>query len=223
MNRLIHPVGPEPAAVYWRRRAAVLAGIVVVLVVLVMVIKALAPSSTKSDTPKPSTKPTASATATAAAVRECTKEDLTGAKTMLQVEEGPVATADVFLTSTKPEFPESEPVVLNAKVGNVSSSKCTIRNNAHNVSLNVVSGDKERNEADRIFDSSDCATKVEKDAGDLITLEPGKTTVIPVSWEPVRSQQGCRDTDAKPSRSKNATYRAMVTVVGVDSDETSFR
>jgi hypothetical protein len=195
----------------------------VVLVVLVMIIKAMAsPSSEPKPSPSPSKAP-ASATPTAQAVRECTKEDLTGAKTLLQAEEGAVATADVFLTSTKPEFPEGEPVVLNAKVGNTSSSKCTIRNNAHNVSLNVVSGDRQRDEADRIFDSSDCASKVDAGSGDLITLEPGKTTIIPVSWEPVRSQQGCRDTDAKPGRSTNATYRAVVTVAGVESDETAFR
>jgi hypothetical protein len=204
-------VGPEPAAVYWRRRAALLVGAVIVIVVAVMIIKALASggSSSANTTPSPS-KPAATQAAGDAGANApaCTKEQLAGGKLALD--------ADILLTHEKDAYPAGESVALTALVKNISAKDCSLRNNAHNVSLNVASG------SDRIFDSSDCAAKVPQDSGDVIVIKAGQTATIPVLWDATRSQQGCREIAEKPFRNKDASYVAVVKVLGVVSDKTQF-
>src|SRR5690606_6740436 len=70
MSSLLHPVGPEPASVYWRRRIVVILGVVVVLGLLWWLISpggSSAPvAATASPTPLPtltSAAPTASGSA----------------------------------------------------------------------------------------------------------------------------------------------------------------
>ncbi|MDR2373053.1 MAG: hypothetical protein LBD77_02890 [Bifidobacteriaceae bacterium] len=211
MNRLIHPVGPESAAVYWRRRAAVLAGIVIVVVVLVMIIKALASPGTGGQKASPSPQapsPSVTSTKTDPQAAACTAEQLTGGK----LAQG----ADLLVTSDKPSYTEAEPVTLTVQVKNTGAKDCRLLNNPHTVVLNVVSG------SDRIFDSSDCAANTPEDAGDPITIKAGEIAAVPVSWDGSRSQQGCREIAEKPFRSADATYSATVKIMGVDSDETRF-
>jgi hypothetical protein len=215
VDRFLHPVGPEPAAVYWRRRAAVLGGLVVVIVVLVMIIKALAgggaPRGAASPSPTaPKSLPAVSASP-AAVAPACTAQQLTGGAL--------AADADILLAkspSDKAGYGPSELVTLVAQVKNTSTKDCTLINNPHNVVLSVVSG------SDRIFNSADCAAKTPAESGDSIIIKAGETADIPISWEPVRSQQGCPEITDTPFRAKDATYRASVTIVGVPSDETQF-
>jgi hypothetical protein len=127
--------------------------------------------------------------------------------------------ADILLTRSPPDqpgFAESEPVTLSAHVKNTSNEDCSLRNNPHNVSLNVMSG------SDRIFDSSDCAADSPEDAGDLIVIKSGQTADIPIVWDATRSQQGCREISEKPFRSAEATYVATVRILDVTSDKTQF-
>jgi hypothetical protein len=213
VNRLIHPVGPEPTAVYWRRRAAVLAGLIIVIFALVMIIKAL--GSGGSDKPKATPSPTAQATATQSegpgqgAVEACVAEQLTGGKL---ADDG----ADVALSATKASFAEGETVTLTADVKNMSDKDCSLLNNPHTVSLNVVSG------SDRIFDSSDCASETAADSGDSIVIKAGETVSVPIAWDALRSQQGCREITEKPHRSADNTYIATVKILTVPSDEARF-
>lgn len=196
---------------YWRRRAALLAGIVVVIIVLIMIIKALA--SGGSDEPKPSPSPSASTSAeaskpAASKIAACTSKQLQGAKL--------AADADILLTHDKDSYTAAEPVTLAAHVKNTSADDCSILNNPYNVLLHVVSGE------DRIFDSSDCASKTAEDAGDAVIVKAGQTADIPITWDATRSQQGCPDTAEKPFRDKDATYVATVKILDVDSDKTQF-
>jgi hypothetical protein len=212
VNRLIHPVGPEPAAVYWRRRAAVVAGIVIVIVLLVMIIKALAsgPSSDAKSPPptgKQSSAPAESGSAQPK-IAACSAKQLAGARL--------AAGADILLTHDKNAYTAAEPVTLVAQVKNTSAEDCSLRNNPHTVVLKVMSG------SDRIFDSSDCAANTPEDAGDLIVVKSGETTDIPISWDATRSQQGCREIAEKPFRAQDATYVATVKILDIASDETQF-
>jgi hypothetical protein len=211
VNRLIHPVGPEPAAVYWRRRAAVLAGIVIVVVLLVMIIKALASSPSSAPQPPPTGKQSSAPAGSQSAqpkIAACTAKQLTGAKL--------APDADILLTHDKPSYGAAEPVTLAAHVKNTGAEDCTLRNNPHIIVLNVVSG------SDRIFDSSDCAANTPEEAGDLIVVKAGQTADIPITWDATRSQQGCREIAEKPFRAEDATYVASVKILDVPSDKTQF-
>jgi hypothetical protein len=211
VDKFIHPVGPEPASVYWRRRAAVLVGLVAVIVILIMIIKALAGGGKPESSASPSLKspaPSASTSQTADAVPACTGQQFTG---------GALAQgADILLTKDKPAYGPGEPVTLKAQVKNTSDQDCELLNNAHNVVLNVVSG------TDRIFDSSDCAAQQPEDSGQAILIKAGATAEIPISWDATRSQQGCPETVETPFRAKDATYVAVATIAGVASDQTQF-
>ncbi|MDR2254167.1 MAG: hypothetical protein LBD97_10015 [Bifidobacteriaceae bacterium] len=213
MDKILHPVGPEPVAVYWRRRAAVLAGLVIVIVLLVMIVKAIAGAGGSAGpgagTPTPTIAMVTAPPTTPAGPQACVADQLRGA--------GLATGADIYLekASGGPDYQTDEPVPLQAKVKNTSSTDCVIVNNAHNVVLHVVSG-VDTNLL-RIFDSADCAAKVPTDSGETITLKAGEITVIPISWMPSLSQQGCPDTSERP---KTGTYRATVSIIGVASDET---
>ncbi|MDR0594283.1 MAG: hypothetical protein LBG60_13755 [Bifidobacteriaceae bacterium] len=213
MNRLIHPVGPEPAAVYWRRRAGVLVGVLVVVIVLVMIIKALASGdSDKPPAPKsspPASSPSASASADQAAAAACTAKDLTGAKL---APDG----SDILLTKSQDSYAEGQTVIFSAKVKNTSDKDCSLHNNARNIVLHVVSNE------DRIFDSADCAADTPADSGEVITIKADQTADIPIAWDPVRSQQGCPEIKEKPGRHSEATYVGTVKILDVPSDPTSF-
>lgn len=206
-------MGPEPAAVYWRRRAAVVTGLVVVIIVLVMIIKALASSGdgdAKTPTAAPATKTASSAPpgGDPKAAAACATEQLTGGKL--------ASGADILLVKDKESYAPGEPVTMKASVKNTSSKDCSLLNNAHNVVLHVVSGD------DRIFDSADCAAAVPEDSGDLVTFKAGETTEIAITWEPTRSQQNCPEINETPFRAKDANYTATITIAGVASDATQF-
>jgi hypothetical protein len=209
VNRLIHPIGPEPAAVYWRRRAWALAGIVIVVVVIILIIHALVSGNEPKGGPtaKPVvSKPPAAKPAEPAA---CTAEQIGNAHSG-------AAGEDINLTPDKPSFPDGEPVTFRAQVKNTSDKACTLRNNDHFVSLNIASG------SDRIYDSSDCVANVSEDSGDLITLGAGETVAFPVTWNATRSQERCPEITVAPLRAKDATYIAKVTVLGLGSDSPRF-
>jgi hypothetical protein len=205
-------VGPEPAAVYWRRRAAVLGGLVVVIVILIMIVKALAGGGGSAEpkaSPSPKSPPASpTAVETAQAVPACTKEQFAGG--------AQAQGADILLESDKEAYGPGEPVTLQATVKNTSGKDCELLNNAHQVVLSVVSG------SDRIFDSADCAAQVPEDSGQAVLVAAGQTAKVPITWEVARSQQGCPETSETPLRARDATYKALVTIAGVASDETNF-
>jgi hypothetical protein len=204
-------VGPEPASVYWKRRAVVLGGLVVVIVILIFIIKALAGGGREAAPPAspPPKSPTAPPPAPQAPpVEACADQQLAGG--------GLAQGADILLTKDKASYGPGEPVTLKAQVKNTGTKDCELLNNPYNVVLTVFSG------TDRIFSSSDCAAQTAVDAGQAIVIKAGETAEIPISWEPTRSQQGCPETAETPGRGKDATYRATATIMGVASDETQF-
>jgi hypothetical protein len=131
----MHPVGPEPPAVYWRRRALVVGAAIVLLVVIVMIVKAAAsggggegdvvatPSGSAPLESALSESPTAQ-------VPDCTQTD---------IEVEAEATDSSFANPAKPTF--------TVAVRNKGGIKCVIDPSA--VHVHVTSGD------DRIFDSDD--------------------------------------------------------------------
>jgi hypothetical protein len=202
VNGLLHPVGPEPAAVYWRRRAVVIGGLVVVVAVIVMIVNALAHRGDGDAKPPPSSPP-ASAPATSAPVipAACEAGQLT-----------------VVLKPTADSFTPAEPVVFNADVTNTGKKACAVTPGPETVVLHVVSG------TDRIFDSADCAKASPSPPGDPVVIGPGQVGMVPVTWDAKRSTEGCKpvaDGD-QPRRHREATYIATLTVNGAASEQARF-
>jgi hypothetical protein len=183
----LNPVGPLPAATYWRRRAVLLLGVVVLLLLLRSC--AGGGSSPKKDalsgtpkptatkpvtvaprTPAPSTKP-APSTPPATTAPLCTDAQLTLTVSTDAASYGPGATPRI---------------TLSAK--NTSATACRRDVGAGAVELQVFSG------ADRIWSSDDCSPSK---ATALALLAPGGSQAVVKTWPGRRSTPQCAGSQAK--------------------------
>ena len=168
------PVGPLPAATYWRRRAVVAAVVLALLVGLGLLLggggddtltPAPADPPPAEATGEPSAGATPSATPTAAAPAPCPDDALA-----------------VTATSDAQSYASGEDAVLTLTVRNTGTTPCTRALGQGAVELVVTSGD------DRIWSSDDCAP-----GGDegVEVLEPGAERSARATWPGTRSAPGC--------------------------------
>ena len=189
----LSPVGPLPTSVYWRRRAVLLLGLLVLLFVLtrctggddaVPVAERLAaPAPTPSAAPPtPATAPTVSPTPSPSpsVVPECTDEDLT-----------------VTTGTDEASYELGASPQLTLRIENSSGAPCRRGIGSGSVELLVRSG------RDRIWSSDDCGG--EGRAG-VTTLAPEDPKAATVSWNGRRSRPGCTG-DAE--RIEPGTYRLI--------------
>lgn len=178
------PVGPEPAATYWRRRAVVASTAVLVLALLYAALPGGDDAPDRlAETPAPTTAPaTAAPTATpapsVAAVPICQPEALT-------VEA--LADADSYSVGSSPK--------LTLRVTNKGAAPCTRDLGQAAIELLVFSG------SDRIWSSDDCAPGGSKD---VTTLAPGEPVTRRATWTGKRSLPGCEGSKAQ---AQAGTYR----------------
>jgi hypothetical protein len=189
---LLHPVGPEPAGVYWVRRAALL--VVLVLVVALVAYACGAGSSTPKPSASPSTSPSSTTPpSTTPALTLCRHADLAVA-----------ASTDAAV------YPAGVTPRLAAVVRNVSGRTCRFQTSPGARVWTVLSG------ADRVWSSADCTL-----SGVLARtrLKAGKTIVYGLVWDRHRSAQGCPSglAEAQPG-----TYRLYVTIAGVQATPVIF-
>ena len=190
-DALLHPRGPLPPGVYWRRRAVTAAAVVVVLLLLTRACggdaddASLRPdgasASSSPTAPRPATSapapapapassrpiaaPASPAPPTRTAGQPCRDNDLQVAAT---------ANAKEYAAGARPR--------LTLVVTNLASVSCTRDVGAAARELRVVSG------ADRVWSSDDCAPGGEPD---VVLLEPGRTRSFSVTWSRTRSRPGC--------------------------------
>ncbi|MCU1589401.1 MAG: hypothetical protein JWP11_657 [Frankiales bacterium] len=188
----IQPVGPLPASTYWRRRALLLVGVVILLLVAV---KACSNGPTTKDalsgpsaTPKPSvaasvqSSPAPSASPTPAPLQTCRDS-------VLQV------TAE----SDAASYPSGAAPRFTLTVRNIGSVACRRALGPGAVELRVFSGE------DRIWSSDDCNEA--KDQG-VQTLKAGAAQAMTVQWSGKRTKPGCQTGDtAQPG-----TYRVSARI-----------
>ena len=176
VDALLHPRGPLPPGVYWRRRAVTLLAVVLAGVLLTRACGADGePRTTLSPSPSPTTtasrpprtpapSPTASPLPTA--VGRCRPSNLVVN-----------ARADDDL------YPAGRRPVLTIGVRNTGSAPCTFDVGQANREIRVTSGN------DRIWSSDDCSPG---GAAQLATLRPGAApTEFSVTWSRKRSAPGC--------------------------------
>jgi hypothetical protein len=189
---LLRPVGPEPARVYWVRRAAVVA-----LLVLVIALVAYACGGS-GGSPKPRAAPSSSPTSTTpppspVALTICRHADLA-----------------VEASTDAAVYPAGSAPRLAAVVRNVSGRTCRFQTAPGARVWTILSG------ADRVWSSADCTL-----SGVLARtrLKAGKTIVYGLVWDRHRSAQGCPSALAE---AQPGTYRLYVTIAGVQATPVIF-
>lgn len=195
MDGLKHPVGEQPANIYWRRRVFVIVAIVVFALFLWWAISALSSGSPgTAPTSSPESTVTNSPTVSADPGRPCTGDDYTVATTV------PV------------EVSASEKVAFTVTVTSTSDSPCKLDPTADS-KLAVRSGN------DAWFDSADCPADFALFDSEAFIIEPAKTRDLTTTWNYGRDDKGCV---AELQKAKAGTYKATVTVAGVKADEATF-
>jgi hypothetical protein len=208
---VIHPVGPLPAAVYWRRRLLVLGGTLGVLAGGGWLGAAVATgssqqsdsvaagSTTRSPAPTPALEqvlpslaavqvPTSAPTTTpAAAVPSVPASPVPG-----PVSGGPCSD-DMIAVEVRPD-PSSTPAgskpTFNLVITNVSPVACVrpLDKGLQEILLLDATGS-------RVWGSNDCFPEA---SSDVRTLQPGESAVFPVLWSGLSSTPGCADGRSTP-------------------------
>jgi hypothetical protein len=204
---VLHPVGPLPTAVYWRRRLLVLVGTLGVLGGGGWLGVAVASGDPGDSDPASGAVAAAGATSTApppaleqvlpslAAVEVPTAAPTTTpapapAPVSSAAPAGPVAggpcTDDMIQVDVRPESPSS-PVgnkpTFDLVVTNVSPVACvrTLDKGLQEIVLLDAAGD-------RLWGSNDCVPEA---SSDTRTLQPGEAVAFPVLWSGLSSAPGC--------------------------------
>ncbi len=214
---LLHPRGPLPPSVYWRRRITVVAGVLLFLYVLGSCAfggdgkktpssSGVAASSART-TPGASTSPKPAASSTSKAATSASPSATAAAnpstpcaKTAIKVTAA--ANAGSFAAGVEPE--------LTLTVTNIGKTACTRDLGPAQTELQVTSG------PDRIWSSDDCAAKA---AANPTVLKPEETKTFKVTWKRTRSKP-CDGT--KPA-AQPGNYRVFGRVGDITSAPDAFR
>ena len=192
---LLHPVGPEPARVYWVRRAVLAALVVVLLIAAAYACSGGSssgkPSGAAGGLPSPSV--TTSTAAPKPAVPRC------GGK-RLRVE----AATDAAT------YPAGSTPRLTAVVVNAGDGPCRLATQPSARSWSISSG------ADQVWSTDDCG---HRSSVQLERLKAGHQVTYAVTWDGNRSEPGCATPGAQ---AQPGTYRLEVTVDGARAQPVIF-
>jgi len=197
VDGLRHPVGDQPSNVYWKRRVAVLAGVVVAVLLVWWILSSLTGGSASPGTaksPGPTVSPSTSPSSTLALDRACTDADV-------EVTTGPKDAG--FGTNEMPTF--------DVTVTSVGSSACMVDPKATSTIV-IASGN------DTWFDSSTCKDYAVFDAEKFL-IQPGDKHELTASWNRGRGDKGC-SADLQPAT--KGYFWVTTTVGGVSADKLQF-
>ncbi len=198
-----HPVGPLPASTYWRRRAVMLLGILVLLLVLRSCASgddtpertSATPKPTTTSSPKPSTSPSAKPTTPAPAAPAACAD---GALKLTSSTD-----ADSYVPGATPK--------ITLVIKNSAASPCRRDLGAGAVELLVFSGE------DRVWSSDDCNPST---ATAVTVLGAGGTQAVVKTWPGVRSAPGCA---GSKDTAKAGTYRVVARLGSLRAEGVIFR
>lgn len=222
MSSLRHPVGPEKPVVYWRRRALVLAALLVVVLVVVLIVvgrgsgaTSAAPSasasagagsgagassagsagsgSSRSAAPKPAASASAAATKPAAADGStCTKD---------QIVLTPVLDKSAYGPTEDPKIAMS--------IKNSGTNSCHLDLGSAQQVLTISSGQEQ------YWSSKDCQTG---GTNQDVTIKSGQTLTTPaIAWDRTRSSTSTCDSSRPAVTAGGASYHLQVAVGNLES------
>lgn len=207
VSTLMHPVGPEPAGVYWRRRLLLLLAVVA----LVLLVVALTGRGGRADTvagDAAGAAPEAAGPAPAAA-----QEEDVAAGAAPPGEDAPACAPEQLDVSVAADAASYAPAAAPRFVvtaTNTGDADCAADLGPSAFELVLESGD------DRVWSSADC----QQETGErLLTLSPGDSEEQSVSWQRVRSADGCPEGLPEP---RPGSYEVTAEVGGVRSAPAAF-
>lgn len=176
MASLLHPVGAQPAWVYWARRAALVVALVALVVVGMMLFRPQAPTTVTGVPETPATTPSM----TTPSGSPSTTESATPAPT------GPLVcdpTNSGLTLAGYQKVKQDAKQSFKVAVTNTGSAACVLDLKPANFSLAVTSG------TDRIWTTDDCTKWV---PARKQTLKPTKAYEFAIEWGVSRSSSGCK-------------------------------
>ena len=187
MSSIRNPVGPQPPAVYWRRRLLVAVGLIAVIVVIVLIVVrpgSGTPGANPSGTPSHSTTPSPSGTAASGTACDPAVITLT-------------AVTDAA------KYPTGQQPLLSMTITNSGAVDCTFDVGTDAQEYVITSG------ADRIWSSKDCQTAP---AANQLLLKSGVTqSTTPFAWDRTRSSTTtCSATNRPAVTAGGASYHLQV-------------
>jgi hypothetical protein len=198
----LNPVGPLPQSTYWRRRAVLLVGVIVLL----LVVRSCALGGAKPNASvkaKATPKPTATRSVAPLPTRTSAPP----------VASGPLcADSALSLTATTdaPTYGLGATPRLTLRVKNTSATACRRDLGSGAVELLVYSG------PDRWWSDHDCSSS---GAISLVTLPPGGTQAVVRIWPGKRSAPGC---GGNKDAATPGTYRVVAQVGTLRQDGAAF-
>ncbi|MCU1528042.1 MAG: hypothetical protein JWP75_1805 [Frondihabitans sp.] len=214
MSSFKHPVGSQPASVYWRRRAVlVFAVLLLVLVVIVLIAvkpgagssaspvatpttsapaAVAAPSRTSATTPKATSTPAATAAAN-------------GACTASQINLKPITDKSSYTSLQQPQ--------ISMSITNTSTTACTIDLGSSQQVLTITSG------AETYWTSKDCQVH---GTHQNVKLTAGQTLTTPaIAWDRTRSSTSTCNATRSSVPAGGASYHLSVSVGLIKSSTTA--
>lgn len=194
MSTIRNPVGPQPATVYWKRRAFVLLGLIAVIVIIVLIIV----GGNRGETPTPTPSTSSSA-----------KTD--DSKTAEPAACNPAALTVTAVTD-KGSYGSGEQPLLSMTIENTGAAACTVNGGTDATTFTIASG------SETYWSSADCLT----DAAPAPTvLEPGvPKSTTPFPWERTRSSTTTCDAERPAVPAGGASYHLTVALGDVVSATT---
>lgn len=213
VSSVINPVGPQPPAVYWRRRLLVALGIVVVLILLFVLFSG--GSDGDGQTPVAATSPSASpapnsSTSSSAGSTITASPSSTATGDLATMPECADSDIQVVASVDQTTFSVGTPIKFTMKITNNSDQTCK-RNVGPKVNtISVSSGPA------HVWSSDDCSPA----GGDqVVAIPPGGSWGVNATWDQKLTDSGCpRDLgSAKPG-----SYDVTAKNVDVAGGSTNF-
>ena len=193
MSTIRNPVGPQPPAVYWKRRAIVLIGLVAVIVIILLIV--FRPQGADPKPTNPSTTPPASSTTADDTAAACTPEQVS-----------------LAAVTDKGGYNAGEDPMVSMTITNIGAAPCTIDAGTGAQEYIIASG------SEQYWSSRDCqADPTETE----VTLEPGvPKSTNPFAWDRTRSSTDTCSGDRPAVSAGGASYHLTVKLGDITSEAT---
>ena len=193
MSTIRNPVGPQPPAVYWKRRAIVLIGLLAVIVIIVLIVVrpgGATPTATETKTPAATNAP-------------------------VETDEAPACTAEqvsLAAVTDKGGYNAGEEPLISMTITNIGAAPCTIDAGTGAQEYIIASG------TEQYWSSRDCqADPLEAE----VILEPGvPKSTTPFPWDRTRSATDTCTGDRPAVAAGGASYHLTVKLGELESAAT---
>ena len=174
----MHPTGPEPASVYWIRRAAIVVIVLTLIVVLWWIISSLFGGGGDSATDSGS-QPSSSASASAAPSGSASAESSSAAGDPVECADSAIK---VEATTDASTYPVGSTPRLTLTISNTGDVACKRDVGPKANELEITSGGY------HVWSSDDCNASSKSK---IVVLEPGDKVASSITWNGRLSQKGC--------------------------------